>query len=204
LLKSMPMCANTTDVVPDPASQAPRQPRSIRPSVPALPPLQNLDRCHHQMIDVLADLTQLVDRLAEQGSDAAARARAAAIWKFFATTARQHHADEETLVFPLLIRSNDPALTRHVLRLQQDHGWLEEDWLDLAPQVQAVALGYSGCDLDHLRQAASAFSTLYQEHIALEETLIYPEARRQMAMQADGRKPGLPAGAAAARSPVTD
>jgi hemerythrin-like domain-containing protein len=188
------MRAHTTDPATELAPQAPRQPRPlrpVRPSVPALPSLQNLDRCHHQMIAVLADLTQLVDRLAERGSDAAARAQAAAIWTFFATTARQHHADEETLVFPLLIRSGDPELTRHVLRLQQDHGWLEEDWLDLAPQVQAVALGYSGCDLDHLRQAAGAFSALYQEHVALEETLIYPEARRQMAMPVPCRPAGV-------------
>jgi hemerythrin-like domain-containing protein len=195
------MSANTSDAKLDIASPMPRPARPARPSrpsVPALASLQNLDRCHHQMVEVLADLTQLVDRLAAQGSDAAARAQAATIWTFFATTARQHHADEETLVFPLLIQSGDPALTRHVLRLQQDHGWLEEDWLDLAPQVQAVALGYSGCDLDHLRQAAGAFSALYHDHVALEETLIYPEARRQMALHADSRAACPPAGSATA------
>ena len=63
-------------------------------------------------------------------------------------------------------------------------GWLEEDWLELSPQLQAVAEGYSWYELDTLRQAVEVFAGLYQEHIALEESLIYPEARRQMAAEA--------------------
>ena len=161
-----------------------RAARLPRPALPTLPPLQRLDRCHHKMVEMLADLTQLVDHLASQGPDVATRGRALAVCKFFSNTARQHHADEETLVFPLLIRSGDASLTRHVLRLQQDHGWLEEDWLEIAPNLQAVAYGHSGYDLDSLRQAVAVFSALHQEHLALEETLIYPEARRQMAAEA--------------------
>ncbi len=180
------------------SGRAARLPRPARPDVPALPPLQRLDRCHHKMVEMLADMSQLVDQLASQGADAAMRARALAVYKFFSTSARQHHADEETLVFPLLIRSGDAALTRHVLRLQQDHGWLEEDWLEIAPQLQAVAYGHSGYDLESLRQAVAVFSVLYREHIALEETLIYPEARRQLAVEVEAARgeQRLPAGTA--------
>ena len=94
-------------------------------------------------------------------------------------SARQHHADEERVVFPGLLKSPDATLVQHVLRLQQDHGWLEEDWLELEPQLQAVAEGYSWYDLDTLRAALPIFEDLYRDHIALEESLIYPEARRQ-------------------------
>ena len=161
----------------------PRPSRTPRAAVPALPPMDMLDRTHHRMLGVLADLATLVDRLETTGVDTEARRSAKAICKFFSETARQHHADEETLVFPALIRRGDPALIGHVLRLQRDHGWLEEDWLELAPQLQAVAEGYSWYELDGLRQGAAVFTALYQEHIALEESLVYPEARRQMAAE---------------------
>ena len=63
------------------------------------------------------------------------------------------------------------------MRLQQDHGWLEEDWLTLEPQLSAIAAGYSWYDIDMLRLALPVFTELYQDHIDLEESLIYPEAR---------------------------
>jgi hemerythrin-like domain-containing protein len=159
----------------------PRQARPRRAAAPALPPLDRLDHTHQQMVDMLAQLVQLVTHLEAEGVDEAARSTAKAICRFFSDAARKHHADEETLVFPALIQQGNPALLSHVLRLQQDHGWLEEDWLELSPQLQAVAEGYSWYDLDGLRQAAAVFTALYQEHIALEESLIYPEARRLMA-----------------------
>ena len=69
---------------------------------------------------------------------------------------------------------------QHILRLQQDHGWLEEDWLELSAQIDAVAQGYSWYDIDALRQGTAVFTELYKDHIDLEESLIYPEARRQL------------------------
>jgi hemerythrin-like domain-containing protein len=164
----------------------PRPARPARPrraAAPALPALDRLDRTHHDMVDRLAQLVALVSHLDTQGIDEAASRSAKALCKFFSETARSHHADEETLVFPALIRQGDPALIAQVLRLQQDHGWLEEDWLELSPQLQAVAEGYGWYELDGLRQAVEVFTNLYQEHIALEESLIYPEARRQIAAE---------------------
>lgn len=168
------------------AGSAPRQrsPRPQRAPVPELPPMEALDRTHHQMLQVLTDLSKLIDHLENQGVDPAARASAQGICRFFADTARQHHANEETLVFPLLVRQGDKDMIQHVLRLQQDHGWLEEDWLELEPQLQAVAQGYSWYELDGLRAGVGVFAALYQDHIALEESMIYPAARAQMAAEA--------------------
>ena len=83
------------------------------------------------------------------------------------------------MVFPPLLASGDPLLVQHIERLQQDHGWLEEDWLELAPQIEAIGKGYSWYDIDVLRQALPVFTQLYHDHIALEESLIYPEAKRR-------------------------
>ena len=61
-------------------------------------------------------------------------------------------------VFPSLLTSGDAVLVQHVHRLQQDHGWLEEDWLELQPQLRAVVEGYNWYDLDFLRAAVPVFT----------------------------------------------
>lgn len=158
----------------NPQDTAPREGR-VRPRDPA--PLEALDRCHQQVMQTLDLLAVLLDRLSTVGVDAEARAMAAAVVRFFDGTARQHHEDEERLVFPGLLASGDATLAQQVHRLQQDHGWLEEDWLTLQPPLSAIAEGYSWYDVDMLRQALPTFVDLYVEHIRLEESLIYPAAR---------------------------
>jgi hemerythrin-like domain-containing protein len=136
-----------------------------------------LDACHRQTVFTLGKLAALVSRLATLGPDAQARALAAEIIRHFSTTARQHHVDEERHVFPRLSTSADPEIVQAVRRLQQDHGWLEEDWMELSPHLEAVARSHAGYDLDVLREAAAVFTALSHEHIALEESIIYPQAR---------------------------
>lgn len=164
---------------------ATRKSRPTRSAAPDLPSFESLDRTHAQVLEVLKQFDRLLAHLDDNGADAVAQASAQEIHAFFAGAARQHHADEEQFVFPSLLTSNDAELVQHVRRLQQDHGWLEEDWLELAPQIEAIAKGYSWYDLSDLRHALPVFTELYHDHIALEESLIYPEAkRRQQVAQA--------------------
>ena len=153
--------------------------RAVRPPVPALPPFEALDQTHRQVMQALAELAKLLDHLDAKGADGAARKIAADICQFFDDTARPHHLAEEQLVFPSLLSDGDSELVGHVQRLQQDHGWLEEDWLEIGPHLRAVAEGYNWYDLDFLRQGLPIFVDLYRDHIALEESVIYPEARRR-------------------------
>jgi hemerythrin-like domain-containing protein len=67
-----------------------------------------------------------------------------------------------------------------VLRLQQDHDWLEEDWMALSPHLAAIAAGQSWWEVESLRDGVSVFSALLRDHIALEESLIYPQARQRL------------------------
>jgi hemerythrin-like domain-containing protein len=99
---------------------------------------------------------------------------------FFSTTARQHHEDEERRVFPKLPSGGDADLVQAVLRLQQDHHWLEEDWMELLPQIDAVANGQTWYDLDTLREGVEVFAALSHDHVELEEACIYPQARAQL------------------------
>lgn len=157
-------------------------PRACQPD-----PFQALDQCHQQVIETLGLLGQLIERLDAQGVDAQAQSMAATVVRFFTQAARQHHADEERLVFPNLLASGDAELVQHVQRLQQDHGWLEEDWLTLQPPLSAIAEGYSWYDLDMLRLALPVFVDLYHDHIELEESLIYPEAKARLQRSESGR-----------------
>lgn len=149
-------------------------------------PFEALDDCHREVLQQLQTLAQLLHRLEQQGVDAEARRQASEVITFFGTRAHQHHAEEERVVFPPLLAGTDEALIQHVRRLQQDHGWLEEDWRELALQIGAVADGYSWYDLDALRHGTEVFTALYHDHIALEESLIYPQARRALNAEYEG------------------
>jgi hemerythrin-like domain-containing protein len=129
---------------------------------------------------MLDELSALVIRLESDGLDRAASERAAKIAAFFSTEAREHHVDEERHVFPVLVAGGRPNIVAAVLRLQQDHDWLEEDWFDLAPHVLAVARGHRGYDIEALREGVPVLAALYHDHIELEESFIYPEAQARV------------------------
>ena len=140
--------------------------------------MEVLDRTHREILAMLAHMLQLIGKLEARGIDAGTRRLAHDICAFFDQTARPHHAAEEELVFPDLLATGDPELVQDVKRLQQDHGWLEEDWLELAPQLRAVANGQAWYDIDVLRSSVPTFTELYRDHIALEENVVYPASRR--------------------------
>lgn len=143
--------------------------------------LNSLDATHREMLVTLAQLEQLVAHLAANGCDATAQLSASTICRFFATTAREHHLEEEQRVFPPLLARADTELVQQIQRLQQDHGWLEEDWIELSPTLQAVAEGQNIYDVETLREGVNVFVNLYHEHIALEDSLVYPAARQELA-----------------------
>ncbi len=169
-------------------------PHATRPSFAAragaptrLPEFEALDQAHRAALAMLGSFQHLVQHLQSQGLDGHARQSAREILAFFNGPGRSHHADEEQHVFPGLLASSDVELVAQVRRLQQDHGWLEEDWRELEPHVRAVADGYNGFDLPLLTAALPVFEALYRDHIALEETRVYPAARRQKLALIEGR-----------------
>ena len=139
-----------------------------------------LDECHRQTLGAIAKLETIIVRLEAGDLDVQTRALAADVIRHFSTTARQHHEDEERHVFPKLAASGDPGIEQVVLRLQQDHHWLEEDWMALLPQLDAIACGQSWYDVDVLREGSAIFATLSRDHIAVEESILYPEFRMRL------------------------
>ena len=91
---------------------------------------------------------------------------------------RQHHLDEELHIFPPLYESHDEQLVHTVKQLQQDHGWLEENWLELHPLIEQAIQGNSYI-WEELEHAMQVFNSLYLDHMVLEERIAYPGAKTQ-------------------------
>jgi iron-sulfur cluster repair protein YtfE (RIC family) len=171
LAREAPAMNDKTGLAKRPALQE----RSARSEAAAF---KALDAAHAAAGAMLQQFQQLVAALAARGADGNTQRVAREVLHYFEGPGRNHHEDEERLVFPTLLGSEEPALMAQVRRLQQDHHWLEQDWRELEPHVRAVAEGYNGYDLPFLEAALPVFDALYHDHIALEETEVYPAARR--------------------------
>lgn len=153
----------------------------------ATPAFDALDECHRQIQYHLLQLARLAEQVAAGGIDDSVRAPALAIEAFFSGTSRQHHAEEESKVFPALLASGDASLAAAVRTLQQDHGWIEENWIELAPRLRAIASGNGWIDETEFLNYVEVFLELMNGHIALEETLIYPESKARWAQAVQAR-----------------
>ena len=136
-----------------------------------------LDATHRKVGQALVELSALVDALGQGDLSEGGRARAREVLAFFGGEARQHHLDEEKHVFPPLLESPQPDVVQAAHSLTQDHGWLEENWLVIAPMLEAAAEGSGWFDTVELANAVEVFAALYHDHIVLEESLAYPAAR---------------------------
>ena len=136
-------------------------------------PLGMLSACHRRIERQLAVLGRLQRHLPEHGCDADARAAARGILRYFDTAAINHHADEETSIFPRLIEAT-PSAAGLVADLDGDHRRLAARWRHLRPLLAAIAAGsranLAPREVAELRRA-------YDVHIAREETELIPLAR---------------------------
>ena len=170
--------------VPRRSATRPARPAIVAPCT--IHEFEALDRTHSDVVVALRRLEKLVDRLEELGEvDDTARSTATDLCEFFNSTARLHHEDEERVVFPPLLAGSNAELIQHVQRLQQDHGWLEQDWLELEPTLSTIAEGFAWHDPALLREMAAVFCALYIEHIALEESIVYPASKQQLSVAED-------------------
>jgi hemerythrin-like domain-containing protein len=142
-----------------------------------------LDTGHQQMLEHLQALSALAQHIETQGIDADAQQQADQIETLFSGTSRAHHAQEEEVVFPLILAGKDEALKATVKALQQDHGWIEENWIELSPKLRAIASGNSWFEPAELVSQVAIFVALVQNHIEQEEATVYPAAKSLGATQ---------------------
>ena len=146
-----------------------------------------LDATHRDIQTHLKTLRGLVEAVTQGGLNADQRQQARGVIAYFNQEARHHHLDEEKHVFPSLLNSSDTALVEAGQRLIQDHGWLEETWLEIEPLMEAVVNDNQWFDPIELHHAYEVFEGLYADHIVLEEGLAFPGAQKQsLAWDAEG------------------
>jgi hemerythrin-like domain-containing protein len=140
-----------------------------------------LDSTHQEIQQQLRLLGALVDAIESEGLNQATRAQARRVLDYFNGEARQHHLDEEKHIFPSLLDSQNAEIVQATEHLIQDHGWLEENWLQIEPSLEAATNGNLWFDTAELRHALEVFEALYLDHILLEESIAYPEAKKRLA-----------------------
>jgi hemerythrin-like domain-containing protein len=142
--------------------------------------LAQLDAWHAQVRGHLDRLAALASRLESEAIDAEARAEACAIEAFFSGSMQHHHRVEEEGVFPALLDRGDPELATVVHTLRQDHGWMEQNWIEVGPQLRAIAQGNHWIDPAEFMHGAEVFLELCYGHAALEETVIHRQVRERL------------------------
>ena len=152
-------------------------------------PLEMLSACHARVESQCATLQRLVPHLAAHGADADARAAAAAVMRYFDTSARDHHADEEVDLFPALIESmagSDAVCLRELIAaLTADHRQLEAAWRRVRRVLVRIAAGDDSARLE--APDVESLVGLYERHIAREEGELLPMAARLLSDEALGR-----------------
>ena len=140
-----------------------------------------LDACHLQIQEHLADLQRMAQHMENAGLSEEDRKLAGEIESFFSHASREHHEQEEKHVFPPLLADGSDEIKTAVRSLQQDHGFIEENWIELGPQLRAIAEGNDWFEPAEFQHNVSLYLELMNGHIALEESMIYPESKMMWA-----------------------
>lgn len=139
-------------------------------------PFDLLSACHDRVRRSLALLQRLVDHVDQHGADAQARDAAADVLRYFTVAAPAHHEDEERHVVPRLLGSSDARAQVAAQEMLADHHLIREHWRALEPLLRHVREGQA-VDVGALRQAAAAFVTVHDAHLALEDDFALPHGR---------------------------
>lgn len=138
-----------------------------------------LAACHGRIRSQCATLLRLRSHVAAQGADAAASQAARNVIRYFDTSARHHHEDEEQDLFPALLESmagSDPVCIRQLtVALAADHRELERLWGKVRAWLTAVEAGEAS---PAVAAEIDAFVDLYERHAEREEAELFPMAVR--------------------------
>lgn len=141
-------------------------------------PFALLTACHERVHRMLRLLDRLQQHLADKGWDTQAAEAARDVMRYFDQAAPLHHEDEELHVFPPLLAQGDERVCAVVRQLQADHQTMEQVWPRARALLQGLAQtntreAWAGWDAAALATLAD-FRGRYDEHIRLEEQLVYP------------------------------
>ena len=147
-------------------------------------PIAVLKHCHDKIRKQLATLHNLLGHLGQHGNTPEAQQAAKAVLQYFNKAAHLHHDDEEQDLMPMLqatATGEDAALLATLVpEILADHQRMDQAWLTLRPELDAIAAGtHSQLSHDGVRDYVAA----YQAHMAKEEGQLAPMAKRLFSAQ---------------------
>jgi hemerythrin-like domain-containing protein len=140
-------------------------------------PLEMLAACHGRIEAQLATLERVIEHVAARGCDAAAQSAAQGVLRYFDTSGRLHHRDEDEDLFPLL-RARAGGLGRAEIaaaidELEREHATMDAQWGRLRARLVLIAEGH-GTRLD--AEEVARFAWLYRRHMDRESAAVLPFA----------------------------
>ena len=150
-----------------------------RPATGFEAPLERLSACHGRVESQGQTMLRLVPHLGANGSDQAAREAARNVMRYFDTSARHHHADEQENLFPALLLWVPDAELAHLRALIEalcaQHRELEQVWSQVRWKLEGV---WRGTMRELGADEAGRLVDLYRSHIEREEEGLLPLAAR--------------------------
>ncbi|OEZ99367.1 pyridoxine/pyridoxamine 5'-phosphate oxidase [Janthinobacterium sp. HH107] len=147
-------------------------------------PIAVLKHCHDKIRKQLTTLQNLLAHLVQHGNTADAQQAAKAVLQYFNKAAHLHHDDEEQDLMPMLqatATGDDAALlVTLVPEILADHQRMDQAWLTLRPELDAIAAG-TGVQLS--AHGVRDYVAAYQAHMSKEEGQLAPMAKRLFSAQ---------------------
>jgi len=147
-------------------------------------PMGLLSDCHRRIEMFLGTLVRLAEYVERPLDDDRRRALETAL-KYFREAAPKHTADEEESLFPRLRKLRDrgvEAAIRTLDPLEQEHrraNVLHEE-VDRIGQAWLSEGVLSAADVQRFRSDVTELSSIYKEHIRVEDEVLFPAAGRSL------------------------
>ena len=139
-------------------------------------PLELLKACHEKIRFHLDLLIRLCEYLKTNTEDTEAYKTSRQVYRYFSSSAKLHHQDEDEDLFPVLLSKPDiSAEARYlIIHLQQEHTSLNEQW----QAFENILLKNNLNRLPSMLEDALLLQKNYEQHIENENRVILPEAEK--------------------------
>ncbi len=141
-----------------------------------------LSDCHRRIEMFLGSLGTIAKVVDCPLTDETRRALDSAL-RYFREAAPKHTADEEESLFPRLRQIHHPDVQSAVARLEElerEHRWaapLHAEVDSLGQQCLSKG-SLSGVEAEEFRRAVASLTSMYQQHISVEDSVVFPAAAR--------------------------
>jgi len=143
-----------------------------------------LTDCHRRVEMFLGTLQAVAQVIDQSPAEETSRALASAL-SYLPQAAPKHTADEEESLFPRLRQIHDPEIESAFSKLKQledDHRWAAP----LHANVDRLGTQYlttgslSSSEVEEFRKDVAHLASMYQQHIRVEESVVFPLAARML------------------------